>query len=155
MKKLDDDLVHFLKHQGFVIISTRDKDGGIHNSCKGIVEIDPEGIIHLLDLYKGVTYKNMKRNHNVSITVVDEHKFKGYCLKGKAKIKEDVKLNSSTIKAWEAKLASRITQRLLKNIRGERGHHVHAEALLPKPVHLIIMEVEKIIDLTPHHISKL
>lgn len=154
MKRLDDDLVHFLKHQGFIIISTRDKDGGIHNSCKGIVEIDPEGIIHLLDLYKGKTYENMKRNSKVSITAVDEHKFKGYCLKGKAKIIKEDKINPSMIKAWEDKVASRITQRLLKNIHGEKGHHLHAEALLPKPEYLIVMEIEKIIDLTPHHIKK-
>jgi len=154
MKRLDDDLVHFLKHQGFVIISTRDKDGGIHNSCKGIVEIDPKGIIYLLDLYKGITYKNMKRNQNLSITAVDEHKFKGYCLKGKAKIVKTDKLSSRIIDAWEKRLASRITKRILKNLSGEKGHPRHPEARFPKPRYLIVMETEEIVDLTPHHLKE-
>ena len=45
MKKLNSDIISFLKGQGFVIVSTLDKDGTPHNSCKGIVEIDDKGLV--------------------------------------------------------------------------------------------------------------
>jgi len=154
MQKLTDEIIHFFQNQNFTIISTLDKKGSLHNACKGIIEIKKSGKIYLLDLYKGRTYENLKRDANISITAVDEHRFKGYCLKGKAKIIQGDKINSLIIKAWEAKIASRLTQRLLKNIHEERGHPRHPEILLPKPQYMIVMGVGEIIDLTPQHLKQ-
>lgn len=149
MNKLSEEEVHFFQSQGFVVVSTIDKKGYPHNSCKGIIEIDKEGRVYLLDLYRGNTYANLKRDPRISITAVDEHKFKGYCLKGKAKIVAEEKLESEKIKAWETRLSARITQRLLKNLREEKGHPRHPEALLPKPEYMLVMEVEEAINLAP------
>ena len=148
-EKLPKDIVHFLSSQGFVIVSTVDEKGAPHNSCKGIVKIDPRGEIYLMDLYRAKTYENLKGNASMSITAVDEHKFRGWCLRGRAKeIKKD-KLNPRLKKAWEEKITSRITQRVIKNIHGEKGHPKHPEAMLPNPEYMIIMEVEAIVNLTP------
>ena len=147
--KLSDELVHFLHRQGHTVISTIDEDGSIHNSCKGIVEIDKEGNIYLLDLYKQRTYENLKNNNHITLTVVDEHKFEGYCLKGKATIVDEKKVLSKTIEAWEKKITGRISQRILKNVHGQKGHPKYPEMLLPKPEYLIMMEIDKIVDLTP------
>ena len=151
--KLSDELVHFLHRQGHTVISTIDTDGSIHNSCKGIVEKDKEGKIYLLDLYKQRTYENLKNNNHITLAVVDEHKFVGYCLKGKASIVDEKTVHSDTIKAWEKKITSRISQRILKNVHGQIGHPEHPEMLLPKPEYLIMMEVEKVVDLTPHSLK--
>ena len=51
MIKLNDEVFYFLNKQGYVIVSTLDADGYIHNSCKGIVKIDKAGKIYLFDLY--------------------------------------------------------------------------------------------------------
>ena len=135
------------------IVSTIDKKGLPHNACKGIVDITKDGHVYLLDLYKAMTFVNLKQNPHISITGVNEHKFTGYCLKGRAKIMKDGKLSQRLIKAWDKRIASRITKRLLKEIGGERGHRHHTEALLPTPKYLIEMEVLEIIDLTPQHIK--
>lgn len=153
MKLITDDIIRFFQRQHFTTISTIDADGNPHSSCKGIVSIDGNGQVYLLDLYRGRTYDNLKQNPHISVTYVDEHKFRGYSLKGKAKIIQKDKLKPQTIKAWEDKIASRITQRVLKNIRGERGHSRHPEALLPKPEYLIVVKVEEVVDLTPHHLK--
>jgi hypothetical protein len=87
------------------------------------------------------------------ITSIDEHKFSGYCLKGRGKILPKEEIDADIIKAWEEKITSRLTQRLLRNIHGEKGHSHHPEVLLPKPEYMIVMEVETIIDLTPHHLK--
>jgi general stress protein 26 len=154
MKRLTDEIIQFFYNQSFVIVSTLDKDGSLHSSCKGIVKINKIGTIYLLDLYRARTYDNLRINPQISITAFDEHKFIGYCLKGKAKIIKIEELQPQIIKAWEDRIASRITQRVLKNMREEKGHPRHPEALLPKPQYLMVMEVKEIIDLTPHHIKE-
>ena len=154
MKRLTDEIIQFFHTQSFVIVSTLDKDDSLHSSCKGIIKISKIGTIYLLDLYRARTYDNLRRDPQISITAVDEHKFIGYCLKGKAKIIKIEELKPQIIKTWEDRIASRITQRVLKNMREEKGHPRHPEALLPKPQYLIVMEVKEIIDLTPHHIKQ-
>ena len=81
MKQIPAAVIEFLRTQGFVIASSIDKNGFPHSSCKDIVKIDPDGQIYLVDVYYGLTAENIKRNPQVSISAVDEHKFMGYCLK--------------------------------------------------------------------------
>jgi uncharacterized pyridoxamine 5'-phosphate oxidase family protein len=154
MKAIPDEIVHFFRKQHFVIVSTIDKFNKPHSSCKGIVKIDEKGKIYILDLYKWRTYGNLKRNPHMSITAVDEHKFKGWCLKGRAKIILGKRLSRDVIKAWETRIAGRITHRLLKNIREEKGHRRHPEVQLPKPEYMIVMEIEDIVDLIPKNLGR-
>jgi uncharacterized pyridoxamine 5'-phosphate oxidase family protein len=153
MKKLSSDIMHFLQNQGCVIVSTIDAAGSVHNACKGIIKINPSGRVYLLDLYKGKTYKNISRNQHISITSIDEHKFVGYTLKGRAQAIQKISVNPQIIKAWEDRITSRLTRRLLKNIHDEKGHPRHPEILLPKPEYMIAMEVEEIVDLTPRQLK--
>jgi len=150
MKRLSEEVVHFFQNQGCVIVSTIDENGYPGNSCKGIVDIDREGHVYLLDLYRAKTYENLKVNPNISVTAVDEHKFIGYCLKGKARIVTQGEIESHLKKAWEERITSRLTRRLIKNIHGEKGHARHPEALLPEPEYMIAMDVVEIVDLAPH-----
>lgn len=153
MKRLPEEITQFFLNLGFAIVSTIDKKGFPHNACKGIVKINSKGEVYLMDLYKAATYDNLKNNSLMSIAIIDEHKFIGYCLKGKAKIVPVEKLSAEIVKAWEDKITSRLTRRLLKNIHEEKGHPLHPEVLLPKPEYMIVMDVEDIIDLTPHHLK--
>jgi uncharacterized pyridoxamine 5'-phosphate oxidase family protein len=154
MVKLSEEIASFFHKQSFAIVTTVDKDGSPHNACKGIVQIEPAGKIYLLDLYRANTFGNLKQNPNISITAVDEHKFKGYCLKGKARIVDTEELDPKILKTWEDKITGRVASRLIRNLRGEKGHKKHPEIHLPKPAYMIVMEVEKTIDLTPHHLQE-
>ena len=153
MKRLPDEIVRFFRGQGFVIVSTVDKRGMPHSSCKGLIKISPAGKVYLLDVYLRGTYNNLKRNPHISITAVDEHKFKGYCLKGKVRLVSRDKLSAQIKKDWESRITSRITQRLIKNIRDQKGHPRHPEALFPQPEYMIVMDVKEIVDLTPHNLK--
>jgi uncharacterized pyridoxamine 5'-phosphate oxidase family protein len=153
MKGLSDSIIQFFQNQGCVIVSTIDKNGFPHSSCKGIIEIKRNGKVYLLDLYRQQTHENLKDNPRISITAIDEHKFIGYCLKGKAGIIPGKKLALQILKAWEKRITGRLTRRLLKNIHEERGHPRHPEILLPKPEYMIVMEVQEIVDLTPQHLK--
>ena len=116
MIALPREIVQFFHKQRFVIVSTVDKKNTPHNSCKGIVDIDQKGIIYLLDLYRGKTLANLERNPNISVTVVDEHKFIGYCLKGIAAIVDKKLLNPHIIRYWEKKIPKNIVMNTQKNL---------------------------------------
>jgi predicted pyridoxine 5'-phosphate oxidase superfamily flavin-nucleotide-binding protein len=153
MQALSQEIVNFLQSQGFVIISTLDADGSIHCSAKGIVTIDEAGKVYLIDLYLGSTFHNLKTRPTVSITAVDERRFMGYSLKGKATIIAKKDFDKSVIGAWQEKIIQRISKRLIKNVQDARSKNGHPEAHLPAAQYLIAVEVEKIIDLTPAHIK--
>ena len=153
MEKITEEIIQFFCNQGCVIVSTIDRNGFPHSACKGLVSIKESGRVYLLDLYKGKTFENLKTNPNISITAIDEHKFVGYCLKGKARLITENQINPQLMKSWEDRITSRLTRRLLRNIREEKGHPRHPEVLLPKPEYMISMEVEEIADLTPRHLK--
>ncbi len=151
MEKLPEQILSFFKKQGFVIVSSLDEDGSIHIAAKGIVGIEEGGQVFLLDLYLGETFRNLKRNPTVSITAIDEHAFEGYTLKGQAKIVEKDKMAEHIVQAWQDRIVKRLANRILKNVTsGKRSLGHHPEAKMPTPKYLIEIDVEKIVDLTPH-----
>jgi general stress protein 26 len=153
MKKIPDKVFYFLERQSYTIVSTIDSKGSIRNSCKGIVKIDKTGSIYLFDLYKGGTFANLKKNPNISLTAVDEHKFIGYCIQGKAEIIKKENYKEEFLKEWENKIFKRVSKRLLKNIKGIKGHSKYPEFVLPEPKYLISFKISKIIDLKADNIK--
>lgn len=153
MNKIPESVADFLNTQSFVIVSSVDKNGFPHSSCKDIIKIKPCGKIYLVDVYHGVTAENIRRNPQVSISAVDEHKFIGYCLKGKAMLVPE-NISQEIIKTWEKKITSRLASRLLKNLAGDKGHEHHPEASLPFPKYIIMIEIEEIVDLAPFNLRK-
>ena len=154
MKQIQVEIINFLQTQGFVIVSSVDKNGFPHSSCTAIVRIDPAGTIYLVDVYHGVTYENIKRNPLVSISVIDEHKFMGYCFKGKASIMLNDNISNEIIKKWEDNITSRLAKRMLLNLSRDKARKYHPEASLPQPKHLIVFEVEQIVNLSPQHLRE-
>ena len=153
-KKISEKISSLIKKQGFVIVSSLDKEGSIHSSAKGVVGIDERGRVFIIDLYKTRTYNNLKINPIVTITFVDEHKFEGYALQGKAKIVAKKDIAESLIAEWEDKVIQRISKRLIKNLQDGNAAAHHPEASFPHPKYLIEIDVEKIIDLTPAQLKK-
>jgi len=150
---LDENIIRFFQGQGCVVLASVDKDRLPHASCKGIVKIEESGRVYLLDAYHGATYKNLLQNPLASITAFDEHKFIGYCLKGRARLIHKDELDAGIVKAWEDRITGRLTQRLLNNLREEKGHKGHPEASLPKPQYMIVLEISEVVDLTPAHLK--
>lgn len=141
---------NLLEKQHFIIAATLDKDGIIHTSAKAVIEVDDSGKIFILDLYKGKTYDNIKNNSNITVTVIDEHKFKGYSIKGKAKIFDKKTLSKETLIIWNDKISKRIARRVIKHVKGEEsGHSGVPEARFPVPKYLIELTADNIVDLAP------
>ena len=150
MMIIPEDIGAFFLRQSFVVVCSIDAGGYPHASCKGIVDIiASRGEVYLLDLYRKRTYENILRDGKLSVTAVEEHGFKGYCLKGAAEITPKERLPEEVVRLWEDKIAARLTQRLIGNLNGKKGHPAHPEALLPAPEYMIKLSVSEIVDLTP------
>ena len=150
MMNLPRNVFKFFEKQGFVILSTLDKNGSIHTSAKGMLAVKEEGKVILLDMYYGITSSNIKRDSRVSITAVDGHSLEGYCLKGQAKLLSEDEIKEDVIQKSKDRIAKRITERILTNVKSDKkplGHH--PEAKMPHPKYLIEVSIEEIIDLTP------
>jgi uncharacterized pyridoxamine 5'-phosphate oxidase family protein len=149
--RMPQEIVSFLQKQGFVIVSTLDKKGNIHNSAKGIVDIKDDKI-YLIDLYGKRTFLNLKNNPKISITAIDERKFFGFTLKGKAKVLKG-KIKKEILRKWEKNVVKRILKRVIRSVKEEKKSTSQQEAGFPLPKHLIEMEVEEIVDLVPNHLK--
>ncbi len=148
MKKLGKDIIDFFNRQRFVIIATVDNNGFPHTSCKGILDVE-EDKIYLLDLYTHNTYVNIKKNNLVSITAVDEEKFMGYCVKGKATIVDLSSDRSSLLKRWDERLLERVLRRILIHIKKDKSSLYHPEIRMSHPKYVIRVEPKEIISLSP------
>ncbi len=146
---LHEDIIHFLCNQGCVVVSTLDENRQIHCSVKGIVGIKADKI-YIIDLYQKQTYRNLSRNDTVSVTVVNEHQFKGYTIQGRGKIIPHKEIEEHIVQKWEEKIIQRITSRTIRGVQRGVKSAKHFEAHLPsKPKYLIEIDVEKVIDLSP------
>jgi len=154
MIKITEDIIRLFHKQGFVIVSTLDAEGSIHCSAKGIAGIKAEGKIYLIDLYRGKTFSNLKRNSNISITAVDEDEFSGFTIKGKAKIIDREEIKDHIIKSWEDKVIQRVSKRVINDIKKDKKSLHHPEVLFPHPQYLIELDAESIVDLTPKHLKR-
>lgn len=150
MIKIPDNAKSLLDAQHIAVVSSINAGGTIHTSAKGIMEAHPKGKILLLDLYKGTTCKNIKRHSHVTLTVIDEKRFKGYSIRGKARIIKENAIPKSKITAWQEKLARRIARRVISHVKEEiPGSEGIPEARFPFPKYMIEVSVDAIVDLTP------
>ncbi len=152
MLKLSREIINFFGTQGCVVVGTLDNKGYPHASCKGLVKIEEAGQLYLLDAYHGRTFRNLKNNPSACVIAFNEHAFKGFCLKGKARLVHEQELKPDILRAWEERVTGRLTQRVLKNIREEKGSLGHPEAYLPRPRYMIVLEVKEIVNLTPSNL---
>ncbi|NQT91088.1 MAG: pyridoxamine 5'-phosphate oxidase family protein [Candidatus Omnitrophica bacterium] len=152
--KLADGVIHFFHKQSFLIVTTIDDKGRPHASCKGLIDIDKDGKLYLLDLYRERTHDNLEHSKQISVTAVDEHRFRGYCLKGTAQKLRQRGLSPNIVRAWNKRITGRITQRIVKNVQGQKGHSRHPEILLPEPKYIIAVDVKEVVNLTPHMLKE-
>lgn len=148
--ELPEKVFHFLENQGFVIVSTIDREGRIHCSAKGIVGLDRAGKVFIIDLYMRQTFQNLNKDPRISITAIDEKQFIGYTLQGKARIVSRAQIEDHIVSVWEGRILQRASKRIAVAVQTGVKSKDHFEMKLPKkPKYLIEMDVENIIDLSP------
>ena len=148
--QLPEKVMYFLEKQGFVVVSTIDGKGGIHCAAKGILSLEKEGKVFIVDVFQNRTSENLRKDPRVSITSIDEQNFIGYTLQGKAKIVPREEMHGHIIEKWENQILKRISKRVAGGVQSGAKSKGHFEVKLPPhPKYLIEIDVDNIIDLSP------
>lgn len=125
------------------------RPGGIHCAVKGVADVDQAGQIFFMDLFSGRTLQNLKKMPVISVTAIDEDKFIGYSLKGKAVIFSPSEKHRDIINKWENYVIQKISDRIIAGVRlGKKSKEIFETRLLAAAKHIIRMDVEEIIDLS-------
>ena len=85
--KISEELKGFLKNY-LAFVATADEKGLPNVVPKGDIAVLDDSTIVFADLYAHQTKKNLAKNPHVAVTVVNPASYKGYQLKGKARIIE-------------------------------------------------------------------
>ncbi len=148
--KISEEIVNFFEQQDGVMVATIDPRGRIHASIKGIVGVEDSDKFYLVDLYLYRTFCNLKKKPIISLIAVDGHRFKGYCLQGRAKIIPREKIDKVILEEWDKRVLQRISKRISKSVRTGQKSKKQYEAHLPvHPKYLIEVHVHSVINLAP------
>lgn len=144
-------LVSFLKSRKVVLVMTMGEGGTIHSAVKGVLEVNPkEGTILLVDLYSGVTLRNIRNNPAVNIAAIDEQRFEGYALQGVASIIPQDKIHETFIHKWQDHITKRISDRIVASVRsGKKSKRIFEAHLAMKPQYMIEIKADTVLDLAP------
>ena len=97
MSKIPEEVKDFLKNH-LAYVATVNENGIPNVVPKGDIAILNDNTVVFADLYHHQTRKNLTKNANIAITVVNPAAYRGYQLKGKAKIVEHGKEYDSLAK---------------------------------------------------------
>ena len=98
MVKIPGQIKDFLKNY-LAYVATADEKGRPNVVPKGDMAILNDDTLLFADLYRHQTWKNLTKNTNIAITVVNPASYRGYELKGKARIVERGKEYDSLARA--------------------------------------------------------
>ena len=87
MPKIPEEVKDFLKNH-LAYVATADEKGVPNVVPKGDIALLGDSTLVFADLYAHQTKKNLVKNPHIALTVVNPAGYKGYQLKGKAKIIE-------------------------------------------------------------------
>lgn len=144
-------VANFFKSRKVVLVMTMEEGGTIHSAVKGILEVDPkEGKILLVDLYSGETLRNIRNNPLVNITAIDEQRFEGYALQGRASIIPQDRIHEDFIRKWQDHITKRISERIVASVRsGKKSKKIFEAHLAMKPQYMIEVKADAVADLSP------
>lgn len=125
------------------IISAASCDQNRPNSAsKMLVDVTAPNKVYYIDYKFTQTYANVQKNHNLSLSFMDDVNFTGYRLNGKGKILHRGVEFNKVKKQWEKRLIRYEADRMLRRIT---GHHSarEAENALPHDFVIVVFTAEE------------
>ncbi|MFA5144198.1 MAG: pyridoxamine 5'-phosphate oxidase family protein [Candidatus Omnitrophota bacterium] len=145
---LPKELADLLETREFISVATCDFDG--HPSAAPKFILKREGnYIYLVDYVIGMTWKNLKANPQVSMSIVDTRTLKGYQLNGKVKIMSRGKLYNKMRKEMMDKEVRLTTQHIIDEVRGHPTHDTF-EILISEKFVIFEVKLEEVIEIDIH-----
>jgi len=145
---LPKELVDVLEKREFVSVATCDFKGRPNAAPKFVLKIEGNRI-YLVDYTIGTTWKNLKVNPRISLSLVDTRTLKGYQLNGAVKILSRGKLYDRMRREMMDKEVRLTTQHIIDEVRGQPTHETF-EILISEKFVIFDVNVDEVVEMDIH-----
>ena len=145
---LPKELITLLANKEFISVATCDFKGRANAAPKFVLKIDANRI-YLVDYTIGTSWKNLKMNPRVSLSLVDEMTLKGYQLNGAVKIMTRGKLYDAMRKEMTDKEIRLTTQHIIDEVRGNPTHETF-EILISEKFIIFEVTIDEVVEMDIH-----
>ena len=113
-----------------------------NSAAKMLVDVTAPNKVFYVEYKFTQTYANVQKNHNLSLSFMDDVNFTGYRLNGKGKILHKGVEFNKVKKEWDKRLIRYEADRMLRRIT---GHHSarEAENALPQDFVIVVFTAEE------------
>jgi len=136
---------HLLEKQSFLIVATADTGGQPNAAPMFFIHADDK-YLYLVDYTMGQTYRNIKANPRVSISVSDMETLSGFKMTGAVKILTQGPVYAKIYSRFEQKTVDLSVKRVIKGIRESKSHK-HFEAGIPSAVVIYQINVKELTEI--------
>ena len=145
---LPKELVDLLEKREFISVATSDFKGRPNAAPKFILKIE-DNCIYLVDYTIGTTWRNLKINPQISMSLVDTRTLKSYQLNGRVKIISRGKLYDKMRHEMTDKEIRLTTQHIIDEVRGEPTHEMF-EILISDKFIIFAATIDEVVEMSIH-----
>ncbi|MDD5436096.1 MAG: pyridoxamine 5'-phosphate oxidase family protein [Candidatus Omnitrophica bacterium] len=145
---LPKELVDLLETREFISVATCDFEGRPNAAPKFILKVEGSRI-YLVDYIIGATWKNLKANPRISMSLIDTRTLKGYQLNGAAKIMSRGKLYDKMREEMTDKEVRLTSQHIIDEVRGQPTQETF-EILFSEKFIIFEVRIDEIVEMDVH-----
>jgi uncharacterized pyridoxamine 5'-phosphate oxidase family protein len=145
---LPKELINLLEKREFISVATCDFKGHPNAAPKFILKVE-SARIYLVDYIIGTSWRNIKMNPQISMSLIDTRTLRGYQLNGSVKILTRGKLYQKMHKEMMDKEVRLTTQRIIDEVRGQLAHETF-EILISEKFVIFDVKIDEVVEMDIH-----
>lgn len=142
---LSKDLIGFLNNEEFLNIATCSVDNMPNVAPKFLLKIENDSI-YLVDYVINTTWRNIKINPRVSMSIVNVNTLKGYQINGLAEIIDKGLGHRELLEEFKQKQINLSTKRLIEALHKEKRGDTY-EAGFSEKIAIFRIKVDEVVDI--------
>lgn len=145
---LHKELLDLLEKREFISVATCDFNGRPNAASKFILKVE-DGHIYLVDYTIGATWRNLKINPKISMSLMDTRTLKGYQLNGTVKIMSSGKHYDKLRQEMNKKEVRLTAQHIIDEVRGQPTQDTF-EILISEKFIIFDVKLEEVVEMNVH-----
>ena len=142
---LSKELISLVEKREFVSVATCDFKGRPNAAPKFVLKVE-SGRIYLVDYTIGTSWKNLKINPRLSMSLIDARTLKGYQINGAVHIITRGKLYDKMRNEMMDKEVRLTTQRIIDEVRGQPTHETF-EVLISEKFIIFEVRIDEVVEM--------
>ncbi len=137
----------FLNKREFVSVASCNLEGCPNAAPKFILKVE-NGFIYLVDYTIGSTYRNLKINPRVSISLVDADSLAGYQVNGEAQILESPQVYEDIMRDLQHRKIDLSARRIAEGVSRGRKHQ-NFEVSISDKIVIFKIKINEVVEIGP------